>query len=58
MRIGPFHINRVRKNKAGLKIYPWQALTEDRVNPELRLIVAKVARSEVKNFLEELKENA
>lgn len=56
MRIGPFHINRVRKTKAGLKIYPWQALTEDRVSPELRSVVAKVARSEVKSFLQELKE--
>lgn len=58
MKIGPFIISRVRKTAAGLDIYPWQALTEDRVAPELRAVVAKVARSEVKNFLEELKESA
>lgn len=58
MKIGPFIISRVRKTAAGLDIYPWQALTEDRVSPELRAVVAKVARSEVKNFLEELKESA
>jgi hypothetical protein len=46
----------VRKTRSGLKIYPWQALTEDRVSPELRAIVAKVARSEAKTYLEELRE--
>ncbi len=58
MRIGPFLINRVRKNAAGLEIYPWQALTEDRVTPELRQIVAKIARSEAKSYLQGLKESA
>jgi hypothetical protein len=48
----------VRKTPEGLTIYPWQALTEDRVSPELRQIVAKVARSEVKNFLQEMRESA
>jgi len=56
MKIGPFVISRVRKTAAGLDIYPWQALTEDRVAPELRQIVAKVARSEVKSFLQEIRE--
>ena len=58
MKIGPFVISRVRKTAAGLEIYPWMALTEDRVSPELRQIVAKVARSEVKNYLQELRESA
>ena len=58
MKIGPFVITRVRKTAAGLEIYPWQALTEDRVSPELRQIVAKVARSELKSYLQELKESA
>lgn len=58
MKIGPFVISRVRKTKAGLVIYPWQALTEDRVSPELRQIVAKVARSEAKSYLQSLKEDA
>lgn len=56
MKIGPFVISRVRRTAAGLEIYPWQALTEDRVSPELRQIVAKVARSEVKNYLDEKRE--
>lgn len=56
MKIGPFVISRVRKTAAGLDIYPWQALTEDRVSPELRQIVAKVARSEAKNHLQQLTE--
>ena len=56
MKIGPFIISRVRKTSSGQVIYPWQALTEDRVAPELRLIVAKVARSEVKNYLQEQQE--
>ena len=58
MKIGPFVITRVRKTAAGLTIYPWQALTEDRVSPELRQIVAKVARSECKNYLSEQGESA
>lgn len=56
LKIGPFTITRVRKTAAGLEIYPWQALTEDRVSPELRQIVAKVARSEVKSYLQEQRE--
>jgi hypothetical protein len=58
LKIGPFTITRRRKTAAGLTIYPWQALTEDRVSPELRSVVAKVARSEVKSYLAELKERA
>ena len=58
MKIGPFVITRMRKTASGLRIYPWQALTEDRVTPELRQIVAKVARSEVKSHLEELRDRA
>lgn len=53
MKIGPFIITRVRRTAGGLKIYPWQALTEDRVSPELRAIVAKVARSEAKSYLQQ-----
>ncbi len=56
VKIGPFIISRIRKTKTGLIIYPWQALTEDRVSPELRQIVAKVARSEAKNHLAVLTE--
>lgn len=58
MKIGPFTISRIRRTPAGLEIYPWQALTEDRVSPELRQIVAKVARSEAKSYLESLREEA
>jgi hypothetical protein len=58
MRIGPIHINRTRRNAAGLKVYPWQALTEDRVTPELRQVVAKIARSEAKNYFDLLREEA
>jgi hypothetical protein len=56
LKIGPFSITRLRKTPAGLTIYPWQALTEDRVSPELRQIVAKVARSEAKSHLAVLTE--
>ncbi len=58
LKIGRFVISRIRKTPSGLDIYPWQALTEDRVSPELRAIIAKVARSEVKSFLAEVKEGA
>jgi hypothetical protein len=58
VKIGRFVITRVRRTQAGLDIYPWQALTEDRVSPELRQVVAKVARSEVKNYLQEQAEAA
>ena len=58
MKIGRFVISRIRKTPAGLDIYPWQALTEDRVSEELRAVVAKVARSECKNYLQQLRESA
>jgi len=58
MRIGPIHINLAKKNAAGLKVYPWQALTEDRVTPELRQVVAKIARSEAKNYLQALADDS
>jgi hypothetical protein len=48
----------MRRTRSGLKIYPWQALTEDRVSPELRQIVAKVARSACKDYLQELQQQA
>lgn len=57
LKIGPFTITRVRKTSAGLVIYPWQALTEDRITPELRQIVAKMARSECKSYLQSLPED-
>ena len=57
MKIGPFVITRTRRTKSGLKIYPWQALTEDRVTPELRQVIAKVARSEAKSHLQWLTEH-
>jgi superfamily I DNA and RNA helicase len=56
--MGPFIITRTKKTKTGLTIYPWQALTEDRVTPELRQIIAKVVRSEAKNYLQWLTEQA
>jgi len=58
MKIGPFDITRRRKTAAGLDIYPWQALTEDRVSSELRQIIAKVARSEAKSYLDGMYERA
>lgn len=47
----------MRRTKSGLPIYPWQALTEDRITPELRQVIAKVARSEAKNHLQWLAEH-
>ncbi len=58
MKIGPFAISLARKNAAGLRVYPWEAITDDRVTPELRAVIAKVARSEVKSFLQEMQESA
>ena len=56
MRIGPITIPRYRRNAAGLEIYPWQALTTDRLTPEVRALVAKMARAECRSFLDEMKE--
>jgi hypothetical protein len=58
VRIGPITITRRRKTPAGLKIYPWEAITTERVTPELRQVIAKVARSEVKSYLQQRAENA
>lgn len=56
VRIGPITVHRYRRNKAGLEIYPWQALTTDRLTPEVRQLVAKMARAECRSYLESLKE--
>ena len=56
MRIGPITIHRYRRNAAGLEVYPWQALTTDRLTPEVRALVAKMARAECRSFLDELEE--
>jgi hypothetical protein len=43
----------MRKNQSGHRQFPWEAITADRCSPELRAVVAKVARSEVKSYLQE-----
>lgn len=56
MRLGPITIHRHRKNPAGLEIYPWQALTTDRLTPEVKQIVSKMARSAARDHFDETRE--
>lgn len=53
MKLGPIVIYRQRKTANGLTIHPWHRVTEDRLAPEVREIVAKMARSVVKDLIEE-----
>jgi hypothetical protein len=46
----------MRKNQSGHRQFPWEAITADRCSPELRSVVAKVARSEAKSHLQALTE--
>lgn len=58
MRIGIFEVHRLRRHpQSGRRELPWDKLRQD-LSPAASAIVAKVARSEVKNYLAELAEQA
>lgn len=56
MKLGPIVIYRQRKTANGLTIYPWHRLTEDRLPSEVREIISKMARSVVKDIVDEHRE--
>jgi hypothetical protein len=58
MKIGIFEVHRLRRHPgSGRRELPWDALAQD-LSPAARQVVARVARSEVKNYLAELAEKA
>ena len=56
MKIGPFVIYRQRTTANDQEIYPWHRLTEDRLAPEVKAIVAKMARAACKDVADEVRE--
>lgn len=54
MNLGPFTITRRRRGPNGSYQFPWQAITEDDLSPELRAAIARVARSVCKDYLQEV----
>jgi hypothetical protein len=56
VKIGPFVIYRQRTTANGLTIQPWHRLTEERLSPEVKAIVAKMARSACKDAADEVRE--
>lgn len=58
MKLGIFEIHRLRKHPvSGRREIPWDILQQD-LSPATRAIVAKIARSEVKNYVAEQAERA
>jgi len=58
MRIGAIEVHWLRRHPvSGLRELPWGALRQD-LSPAARQAVARVARSEVKNYLAELAEDS
>lgn len=58
MRIGIFEVHRLRRHpQSGRRELPWDVLRQD-LSPAASAIVARVARSEVKNYLAGLAEQA
>lgn len=54
---GVLEVHRLRRNDLGHREMPWDDLIRD-LSPAARAVVAKVARSEVKNFMAEVAEEA
>lgn len=58
MIIGIFEVHRLRRHPgSGRRELPWDGLMQD-LSPAARQVLAKAARSEVKNYLAELAEQA
>lgn len=58
MKIGFFEIHRLRKHPvSGRQELPWDVLLQD-LSPAAQAVIAKMARSEVKNYMAELAEKA
>ena len=59
MRIGPFHITYLRRNKTnGRRELPWDVLTAERLSGPARTVIARMARSEAKDYYQDLRERA
>jgi len=54
---GVLEVHRLRRNDLGHRELPWDDLIRD-LSPAARAVVAKAARSEVKNYMAEVAEQA
>lgn len=58
MKIGVFEVHRLRRHPvSGRRELPWDVLLQD-LSPAAAAVVARLARSEVKNYLAEIAEQA
>lgn len=54
MRIGPFHITRLRRRKVERRYeLPWDVLTMEHLSEPARAVIARCARSAAKDYLTE-----
>lgn len=54
MRFGPISIERIRRVKGTNRyVLPWEILTTEDLSPEVRRVIAKVARGVAKDFMTE-----
>ena len=53
MRLGSWKIIRVKKDKLGRPLHPWEEITLDQLAPETRLLIQKMARVSARDFYED-----
>ena len=56
MRIGPFHVLRVKKNPLGRPLHHWEEITLDQLSPTAQKLIAKMARASLRDYFEEERE--
>lgn len=56
MRIGPIVITRLKRDKLGRPLHPWEIVTLDQLSEDARLLITKMARVAARDFFEECRE--
>lgn len=56
MRFGLWQVTRLRRDKLGRPLHPWELVTLDQLSEEARLLIQKMARVCARDFFEEQRE--
>lgn len=56
MRIGPIVITRLKRDKLGRPLHPWEIVTLDQLSEDARLLITKMSRVAARDFYEERRE--
>lgn len=56
MRIGRIEITRLKRDKLGRPLHPWEIVTLDQLSEPARLLITKMARVAARDFFEQQRE--